>query len=190
VTELRRAGAADVSALHRIASAAYSPYLPRMGGQRPGPLDVDYAAAIESSETWVACVDGTPVGFLVLSAAAPGALLELAEDRAAARRCARIRLFTHVTMVENQALYERIGYVETHRSTERARRRPPRHVGECRPAVGEPALPDAAAFRPRGCEPLVQTCGILLLPFISLETNGEFPPCTEERQRELLVPRS
>ena len=138
MTELRRAGAADVSALHRIASAAYSPYLPRMGGQRPGPLDVDYAAAIESSETRVACVDGAPVGLLVLSADPPDvlvlenvavlpahhgrgigrALLELAESRATARGCTRIRLFTHVTMVENQALYERIGYAETHRSTD------------------------------------------------------------------------
>jgi ribosomal protein S18 acetylase RimI-like enzyme len=138
VTELRRADAADAPALQRIASAAYSPYLPRMGGRRPGPLDADYAEAVEVSETWVACVDGAPVGFLVLSADPPDglvlenvavlpthhgrgighALLELAESRAAARGCTRIRLFTHVTMVENQALYERIGYTETHRGGE------------------------------------------------------------------------
>jgi ribosomal protein S18 acetylase RimI-like enzyme len=138
VTELRRADDADALALQRIAAAAYSPYLPRMGGRRPGPLDADYAEAVEVSETWVACVDGAPVGFLVLSADPPDglvlenvavlpahhgrgigrALLELAESRAAARGCTRIRLFTHVTMVENQALYERIGYTETHRSTE------------------------------------------------------------------------
>ena len=46
------------------------------------------------------------------------ALLELAEARATARGCTRIRLFTHVTMVENQALYERIGYVRTHDATD------------------------------------------------------------------------
>ena len=137
MTELRRADAADVPALQRIASAAYSPYLSRMGGQRPGPLDADYAAAVETSETWVACADGSPVGFLVLVdeggvllldnvAVLPShhghgvgrALLELAEDRATACGCTRIRLFTHVTMVENQVLYERIGYTETHRSTD------------------------------------------------------------------------
>lgn len=136
--ELRRADAADAPALQRIASAAYSPYLSRMGGQRPGPLDADYAEAVEVDETWVACVDGAPVGFLVLSADAADVLvlenvavlpshhghgvgrvlLELAEGRAAARGCTRIRLFTHVTMVENQAPYERIGYTETHRSTD------------------------------------------------------------------------
>ena len=135
MTELRRADAADAPALQRIATAAYSPYLPRMGGQRPGPLDTDYAAAVEESETWVACVDKTPVGYLVLAGDEPDvlvldnvavlpshhgrgvgrALLELAEARATARGCTRIRLLTHVTMVENQALYERIGYVETHR---------------------------------------------------------------------------
>lgn len=140
MTELRRADAADVPALQRIASAAYSPYLSRMGGHRPGPLDADYAAAVEAAETWVACVDGPPVGFLVLTddptdddalvldnvAVLPAhhgvgvgrALLALAEDRAIARGCRRIRLFTHVTMVENQALYERIGYAETHRGGE------------------------------------------------------------------------
>lgn len=138
MSELRRADAADVPALRRIASAAYSPYLPRMGGQRPGPLDADYAAAVAHDETWVACVDGDPVGYLVLIDDAPDslvldnvavlpdhhgrgvgrALLALAEERAAARGRTRIRLFTHVTMVENQALYERIGYVETHRATE------------------------------------------------------------------------
>ena len=135
---LRRADAADVPALQRIASAAYAPYLPRMGGQRPGPLDADYAAAVAECETWVACLDGEAVGFLVLAGDAPDvlvlenvavlpshhglgvgrALLELAEARATARGCTRIRLFTHVTMVENQALYERTGYVETHRAGE------------------------------------------------------------------------
>ncbi len=51
------------------------------------------------------------------------ALLELAEERALAFGRNRIRLFTHVTMVENQRLYERIGYVETDRATEDGRTR-------------------------------------------------------------------
>lgn len=138
MTELRRADANDAPALQRIAVAAYSPYLPRMGGQRPGPLDADYVAAVEEHETWLASLDASPVGFVVLAgdgsdvlvlenvAVLPShhgrgvgrALLELAEARAAARCCTRIRLFTHVTMVENQALYERIGYVRTHHATD------------------------------------------------------------------------
>ena len=51
------------------------------------------------------------------------ALLELAEERALALGRTRIRLFTHVSMVENQRFYERIGYVETGRETEDDRTR-------------------------------------------------------------------
>lgn len=143
VTTLRRATATDVPALERVASAAYSPYLPRMAGQRPGPMDADYAAAVEQGETWVACEGAHVVGFLVLGGDTPDvllldnvavlpdhhgrgvgrSLLRHAEERAAARGCTRIRLLTHETMVENQALYERIGYVETHRSSEQGFRR-------------------------------------------------------------------
>ena len=131
---LRRATAADAPAMRRIADAAYSPYVSRMEGRRPGPLDADYAAAVADDEAWVVEADGHLVGFLVLIdeedamlldnvAVLPThhgrgigrALLELAERRAAAAGRTRIRLFTHVTMLENQRLYERIGYVETHR---------------------------------------------------------------------------
>ncbi len=139
---LRRAGAEDVAAIERVALAAYSPYLPRMGGQRPGPLDADYAAAVADHETWVADEDGEVVGYLVVVteldallldnvAVLPThhgrgvgrALLVLAEERALASGRTRIRLFTHVSMVENQRLYERIGYVETGRATEDDRTR-------------------------------------------------------------------
>jgi ribosomal protein S18 acetylase RimI-like enzyme len=131
---VRRATAADVPALGQVASEAYSTYLPRMHGRRPGPLDADYAAAVAGSETWVAVVDGVVVGFLVLMAEDDAMLLEnvavvpalqgrgvgarllaLAEQRATEAGRFRIRLYTHVSMVENQALYERRGYVETHR---------------------------------------------------------------------------
>lgn len=134
---VRRAGAHDVPALQRIAEAAYTPYVARMGGLRPGPMETDYAAAVTDSEAWVA-VDGEHVvGYLLLVpeadamllenvAVAPPhqgrgvgrALLELAESRTRAHGLHRIRLHTHETMVENQRLYSSIGFVETHRSTE------------------------------------------------------------------------
>ena len=139
---LRRACAEDVAAIERVALAAYSPYLARMGGMRPGPLDADYAAAVADHEVWVVDVDGEAVGYLVLLAEPDAllldnvavlpthhgrgvgrALLELAEERAVAIGRTRIRLFTHVTMVENQRLYERVGYAETDRATEDGRTR-------------------------------------------------------------------
>ena len=134
---LRRATAADAPLMQRVAELAYTPYLARTGGLRPGPMDTDYLAAVETSEAWIAEVDTEVVGFLLLVpedgctllegvAVLPShhgrgigrALLELAEDRARAAGHARIRLYTHEAMVENQRLYERIGYVETHRSRE------------------------------------------------------------------------
>ena len=139
---LRRANAEDVAAIERVALAACSPYLSRMGGQRPGPLDADYAAAVADHEAWVADEDGEVVGYLVVVAEPDAllldnvavlprchgrgigrALLELAEERALTLGRNRIRLFTHVSMVENQRLYEQIGYVETGRETEDDRTR-------------------------------------------------------------------
>jgi ribosomal protein S18 acetylase RimI-like enzyme len=101
-------------------------------------MDTDYASAVAGTEAWVCERAGEVVGFLLLVAEPDGVLLDnvavlpshhgqgvgrtllaLAEQRARATGKARIRLYTHVTMVENQRMYERSGYVETHRSTER-----------------------------------------------------------------------
>ena len=136
--DVRRAAPGDAVAMAAVAEAAYSPYVERMGGLRPGPMDTDYAAAVVDAEAWVATDGGTVVGFLLLVAEHDALLLEnvavlpshrgrgvgrsllrLAESRALALGLRRIRLYTHVTMVENQALYERVGYVETARTTER-----------------------------------------------------------------------
>jgi ribosomal protein S18 acetylase RimI-like enzyme len=133
MTSLRRATPSDAATMHAIAQAAYAGYVPRMG-RRPYPMDMDYDAAVADAESWVAVDDSSVVGFLVLVDEADAvllenvgvlpshhgrgvgrALLELAESRAVESGHSRIRLFTHVTMVENQALYERIGYVETRR---------------------------------------------------------------------------
>ena len=137
MTDLRRATAADVAAIEEVAALAYTPYLSRMDDQRPGPLDADYAADVAAAEGWVALEDDTVVGFVLLVpegdtllldnvAVRPShhgrglgrTLLALAEERAVAHGCSRIRLYTHVTMVENQRLYERLGYVETRRATD------------------------------------------------------------------------
>ena len=131
---VRRATPADAPRMAHVAEAAYSPYLERMDGARPGPLDADYAAAVTDTEAWVVERGGEVVAFLLLVAEDDAllldnvavlpshhgtgigrALLTLAEGRARACGLARIRLLTHVTMVENQRLYERLGYVETHR---------------------------------------------------------------------------
>ena len=136
---VRRAAPGDGPALARVAEAAYTPYLARMGGLRPSPLDADYATAVEDPDTeaWVVERGGEVIAFLLLVAEPDGLLLDnvavlpshhgagiggdlltLAEGRATALGLDRIRLYTHVTMVENHRLYERLGYTETHRAGE------------------------------------------------------------------------
>ncbi len=133
--KLRRAVVADAPKILHIAHEAYAPYVARMGGQRPAPMDLDYATVVVTDEAWVAEVDGVVIGFLVLIAGSDAmvldgvavlpsrqglgagrALLMLAEDQARAGGYARITLYTNAAMVENQALYERIGYLETQRA--------------------------------------------------------------------------
>jgi ribosomal protein S18 acetylase RimI-like enzyme len=140
--------------MRELAQVAYAPYLERMGGQRPRPMDADYGRAVADAESWVAEDEGEVVGFLVLVPQDDGmlldnvavhpayqgrgvgrALLELAENRARAGDHVLIRLYTHRTMVENQRLYERLGYVETGRADEEGFARvfyeKHLHVGSC-----------------------------------------------------------
>jgi len=100
-------------------------------------MDADYADVVAGTEAWVAESDGNVIGFLVLIGQDDGmlldnvavlpshqghgagrALLTLAEDQAQAGGYERISLYTNQAMLENQQLYERIGYVETHRTDE------------------------------------------------------------------------
>jgi ribosomal protein S18 acetylase RimI-like enzyme len=130
----RRARASDAAALAEIATASYSPYLDRMDGQRPAPLDADYAVSIARHVVWVAEVGVHVAGLLVLVdepavtllenvAVHPdwqgrgigGRLMSMAEDHARATGTNAVRLYTHASMVENRRLYEHLGYVETAR---------------------------------------------------------------------------
>jgi ribosomal protein S18 acetylase RimI-like enzyme len=139
--ELRRATDADVPALAAIAAAAYAVYVPRIG-RPPPPMVADYAAAVRDAETWVLDDGGRVAGYLVLAyhddhvllenvAVAPeqqgrglgGRLLKYAEARTIAKGLHEIRLYTNEAMTENQALYERIGYQETHRGGDGSVRR-------------------------------------------------------------------
>lgn len=127
---LRAATEADVPRLSELARAAYGVYVPRMG-REPRPMVDDYLAVVRGHDVVVAEADGRVVGMAVLAVTEEGFLLDnlaveparqgegvgralLLEAEAAARRADfdAIYLFTHETMTENIALYERIGYVE------------------------------------------------------------------------------
>lgn len=133
----RRAVAADESAVRATVAAAYGHYVPRIG-KPPGPMLDDYARRIADGQTWLLEEAGAVAGILVLESQADALLLDniavrpeyqgqghgralmaFAEAEARRRGFDTIRLYTHVLMTENQALYRRLGYVETGRTTEK-----------------------------------------------------------------------
>lgn len=138
---LRRATAADTTAVARCAADAFRVYIPRLG-VTPRPMTRDYAEAIANAQVWVATqhedtvaallLDVTDEGFLVdVIAVLPQhqgtgvgrALLELSEREAMRQGHASIYLFTNEKMTENLALYQRIGYAEYKRETLEGRTR-------------------------------------------------------------------
>ena len=134
--EIRPARPDDLPQIQACAEHAFEPYIARMG-QRPAPMDADYAAAIRSGHTHVATDGETLLGFIVfapttdatlldtvaVSPAARGkgigkALIALCETSARTAGSAKVTLYTNAAMTENLSLYPALGYRETHRATE------------------------------------------------------------------------
>jgi glutathione S-transferase len=134
---IRLAKAAEVETVRDVVHASYAHYIERIG-KPPGPMQDDYAQRIADQQAWVLEDAGDIVGILVLEAAATGllldniavrpgyqgkgygrALMQFAEAEASRLGCNHIYLYTHQLMTENIALYQRVGYVETHRISEK-----------------------------------------------------------------------
>jgi GNAT superfamily N-acetyltransferase len=130
---IRQAGAADLTAVREIVTAAYDKYLSRMD-RPPAPMLRDYVPAVEAGTLWVT---GEPVTGLIslipqgdsllvenlaVRPEAQGtgvgrALMDFAEFRARQLELTRLTLYTHVVMTENQAIYAHLGYREVERRT-------------------------------------------------------------------------
>lgn len=135
---IRLATGEDVSTVERIVREAYVHYVDRIG-REPGPMTEDYGALVAAGRVRVIeDAERGACGVLVLVpmedamlldniAVAPAAqglgigrqLLTEAEAVARTGGFERMRLYTHEKMVENIALYTRIGYRETHRVSEK-----------------------------------------------------------------------
>lgn len=133
-SEIRKATLDDLAEVERLVAAAFALYVPRMG-RRPAPMDDDYRARIEAGEVDV-LVDAEGIGgVVVLETDHDPSVLETiaiaerlrgrglgrilvahAEAASRAAGCRTISLFTHEKMTENQAIYPRLGFVETHRA--------------------------------------------------------------------------
>jgi N-acetylglutamate synthase-like GNAT family acetyltransferase len=134
---MRTAQPGDADAVTALVQRAYARYVERMG-RRPRPMDDDYAAAIARGEvTLREDDDGALAGIVVMYpedgyllvdnvAVDPArwgeghgrALLEHAEAEAGRLGMPELRLYTHVTMVENIGLYGRAGWIEYDRGGE------------------------------------------------------------------------
>jgi N-acetylglutamate synthase-like GNAT family acetyltransferase len=134
---MRTAQPGDADAVTALVQRAYARYVQRMG-RRPRPMDDDYAAAIARGEvTLREDDDGALAGIVVMYpedgyllvdnvAVDPArwgeghgrALLEHAEAEAGRLGMPELRLYTHVTMVENIGLYGRAGWIEYDRGGE------------------------------------------------------------------------
>lgn len=130
---IRRAVPSDAEAIAALTDAAYAKYVPRMG-RKPQPMTVDYQQIVAAHPVWVLCVGQALAGVLVLMhepdtllvysvAIHPDyqhrgfgrRLLAWAEQDARQAGYTRIRLYTNALMEENIALYQSLGYRETHR---------------------------------------------------------------------------
>jgi len=137
VDDIRLAGSGDLEAVRSLVHDAYAHYVPRIGRQ-PGPMRDDYERRIAAAQVWLLEGDRTLLGLVVLEdqdgfllldnvAVAPAAqgrgfgrkLMTFAEEEATRRGFDEIRLYTHILMVENIALYQRLGFVETARVHEK-----------------------------------------------------------------------
>ena len=132
---IRAARPDDRAAVEAIVRDAYSMHIARIG-KPPGPMLDDYRQLIRDGRVsaWEE-PSGAIAGILVLLPAADHLLLDniavrpdrqghgigrrliaFAEAEAARLGLAELRLYTHQTMVENIALYRRLGFVETGRA--------------------------------------------------------------------------
>lgn len=134
---VRPARADEAAAVAALVETSYAPWV-AVVGQRPGPMDDDYAARIARGEAFVVAeASGALAGLVVLEekdgalwldnvAVAPSyagkglgrRLIRFAEAEARRRGHSAIRLYTHQRMERNVALYRDLGYVETGRGVE------------------------------------------------------------------------
>ncbi|WP_230532999.1 GNAT family N-acetyltransferase [Microvirga roseola] len=139
--EIRLADLEDLAQIEAVVHAAYVRYVPLIG-REPGPMLDDYAALIARRQVHVLCDNGQVQGVLVLLpedhtmlldnvAVRPEAqgrgygrqLIAFAEKVTRESGLRRLRLYTNEAMTENVALYERLGFIETHRGEEKGFKR-------------------------------------------------------------------
>ncbi|MBS0561900.1 MAG: GNAT family N-acetyltransferase [Proteobacteria bacterium] len=135
---IRLAGPEEAAAVADLVQRAYQPWV-AIVGRRPAPMDDDYPAHVAAREVFVLPRDGRIAAVAVLIDAPDHLMLDnvavdpdlagtglgrvmmdFSEAEARRRGYRDLRLFTNALMTRNIALYERLGFAETHRRQEGA----------------------------------------------------------------------
>jgi len=129
---IRRAVPGEAAAIQALVRQAYAPWV-AIVGREPRPMQDDYAARIAAGQAWVLDEDGlaavtilenAPDHLMIENVAvAPGRqgrglgrrMIAHAATLARAAGCSELRLYTNALMRDNIALYEHLGFHETHR---------------------------------------------------------------------------
>ena len=128
----RKATKEDSDWLMICTQQAYSIYIPILG-RKPVPMTLDYEAAIDDYDIWIAEREDKCIGLLMLQhekdhtviysiavlpeCAGQGVgrqLLVHAEEVALANGSRLLRLYTNERMERNLAIYRRFGFVDSH----------------------------------------------------------------------------
>lgn len=131
-SKIRAGTTADANWLKDCTDQAYGSYVPMLG-RKPLPMTIDYQAALDDFDIWIAEQKGTRVGLLMLQheedhtviysvAVLPKyighgigkLLLRQAERVAIAKGFKLIRLYTNELMTRNLAIYRGLRYVDSH----------------------------------------------------------------------------
>ena len=130
----------DLPAITSLITQAYLPYLPRLSNKPPAPMTANYTSLITSSSLYTLISNNEIVGCISLATSTTHksaleinnvaihpssqgkgygkSLLAFAEDVAKGRELESCCLYTNVKMVENVALYGKLGYQEVGRWSE------------------------------------------------------------------------
>lgn len=127
-SKIRAGTTADANWLKACTDQAYGSYVPMLG-RKPLPMTIDYQAAFDDFDIWIAEHKGTRAGLLILQheedhtviysvAVLPEytghVLLRQAERVAMAKGFKLLRLYTNELMTRNLAIYRGLGYVDSH----------------------------------------------------------------------------
>jgi ribosomal protein S18 acetylase RimI-like enzyme len=134
---IRRSLPDDADRIGAIARVAYARYIARIG-REPAPMVANFAQEIAAGHVVVIHSGGTVAGYMItwpetdayfidniaVDPARQGEglgrrLIEHAVGESRRFQLPSIRLYTNVAMTENLSMYAHLGFVETHRATEK-----------------------------------------------------------------------